>query len=288
MKQALLILASYSLETLVNNIKQYAAYQDIFDIYIHIDSKLLDQFNARRIYITPENNMSAILFFSNITGLNNIKYIGHKYICSRFSFGLLLSEFFLLKTAFKMGKYSHYHIVSESCYIYKTPEYISKFFNDNKNIDFFEYWKHNGYTFKNHPTIKNEYKGPQWITLCHNTLLKIMQMDLFTQIYQDRMSDYILNTKNGALDETVLISYIIKYIYNEDIIAPNHCSKQHRLISWLNASDRPNVLTMSFYNKNPKEFSDEKLKRCIWARKINIKNNDSCEFLEFLKTNYCN
>jgi len=289
MKHALLLISSYGIDPLKRCLMQYFKYQDVFDIYIHVDGKTLDELNKFKITVT-DNSDDGIEYIQHITQLSNIKYVKHKHSCARFSFGLLLAEFHLFRKAFETSEYISYHVVSESCFFYKDINAFVDYFDTHKDYDFIDYFQHQiSRAFNNHPLMsdKKYFKSSQWISLSQKTLNRIIEEDLFTRIYQDKISDFITYPCNGAYDEIVLQTYIINEIYTpEDLQKPEYKPKVSRIISWYNNNDRPNTMTYDFFSKNKWTFNHKHLYSGFFVRKIDVYNKNSLELVEYFNEKY--
>ena len=281
MKHAILILSSYGVDYLVENIKQYSEYQDIFDIFVHVDGKTYED-------ILSHSVSGFRQYVGKLTEMNNIKYVGHEYQAKRYSFELLLSEFHLFRRAIESDTYCMYHIVSESCYLYKDKDIFLDFFKENPDTNLIGLEILSENIFDKKTGIKNVYKGPQWMSLSHKTLSKIIKKHLFERICNDWENGLIGKPDcSGAIDEIVLHTYITNFII-DDMEKETHFHS--RFILWGDYGERtnngsPNTLSTDFLKKGI-EMSEYELKNSFWCRKIDYKNPESKNFLKYLKINY--
>ncbi len=75
-------------------------------IFVHVDGK-----TQMEIFETQKNiGISAVQYLSNLTGMMNIRYVGHEFHSERYSFELILSEIHLFRRACETGKYTAYHL----------------------------------------------------------------------------------------------------------------------------------------------------------------------------------
>ena len=281
MKHAILILSSYGVDYLVENIKQYSEYQDIFDIFVHVDGKTYED-------ILSHSVSGFRQYVGKLTEMNNIKYVGHEYQAKKYSFELLLSEFHLFRRAIETDTYCIYHIVSESCYLYKDKDVFLDFFEKNPDINLIGLETLSGNIFDEETGIKNVYKGPQWLSLSHKTLSKAIKKHLFEKICDDWENGLIDKPDgSGAIDEIVLHTYIMNFIIDDK---GKETYFQSRFILWGNYDERtnngsPNTLSTDFLKKGIK-MNEYELKNSFWCRKIDYKNPESKNFLKYLKINY--
>lgn len=281
MKHAILILSSYGMDYLVENIKQYSEYQDIFDIFVHVDGKTYED-------ILSHSVSGFRQYVGKLTEMNNIKYVGHEYQAKRYSFELLLSEFHLFRRAIETDTYCMYHIVSESCYLYKDKDIFLDFFKENPDTNLIGLEMLSENIFDEKTGIKNVYKGPQWLSLSHKILSKIIKKHLFERICNDWENGLISKPDgSGAIDEIVLHTYIVNFII-DDMEKETHFHS--RFILWGDYGEKtnngsPNTLSTDFLKKGI-EMSEYELKNSFWCRKIDYKNPESKNFLKYLKINY--
>jgi len=281
MKHAILILSSYGVDYLVENIKQYSEYQDIFDIFVHVDGKTYED-------ILSHSVSGFRQYVGKLTEMNNIKYVGHEYQAKRYSFELLLSEFHLFRRAIETDTYCMYHIVSESCYLYKDKDIFLDFFKENPDTNLIGLEMLSENIFDEKTGIKNVYKGPQWLSLSHKTLSKTIKKHLFERICDDWENGLIGKPNgSGAIDEIVLHTYIVNFII-DDMEKETHFHS--RFILWGDYGERtnngsPNTLSTDFLKKGI-EMSEYELKNSFWCRKIDYKKPESKSFLKYLKMNY--
>ena len=284
MKHAILILSSYGIDYLVNNIRQYAKYQDVFDIFIHVDGKTYSD-----IKIAYENKaINIVEYVSDWANMSNIKYVGHEYSGWRFSFELVLMEMHLFKRAIENGGYNTYHLTSDSCYLYKDIDVFLDFFGKNPDTNLIglgmEFKKE---IFDESLGLEKKYKSSQWLSLSHKTLSKIIETNLFDKIYQDWRNGLIDSPNyEGAYDEVVLQTYIANHIFN-NINEENFW--QARYVLWADASPigSPNTLDINLLERDI-ELDEWELNNAFWCRKIDYKNEKSMNFLNYLKKNYGN
>lgn len=288
MKHAILILSSYGIDYLAENIKQYSEYQDIFDIFVHVDGKTYLDIKEKR----KEEGITAVDYITKLTGMSNIKHIGHEYNSKRFSFELILSEIYLFRRAIEFGTYQAYHITSESCFFYKDIDIFLDFYKRNPDINLIGLENLGDRNIYNEKTgIKTPYKGPQWFSLSHKTLNRIIEAELFEKIYDDWKNGLIENPNRlwGAFDELVLQTYIANLILS-DINVENFWQSRYILWGDVGYSLRigsPNTLKMGILESNVK-LNEWELTNSFWCRKIDYKKEDSVEFLNYLKKNYGN
>lgn len=284
MKHAILILSSYGVDYLVENIKQYSEYQDIFDIFVHVDGKTYED-------ILSHSVSGFRQYVGKLTEMNNIKYVGHEYQAKRYSFELLLSEFHLFRRAIETDTYCMYHIVSESCYLYKDIYVFLDFFEKNPDINLIGLETLSENFFDEETGIKKVYKGPQWLSLSHKILSKIMNEKLFDRIYNDWNMGMIKKSTEihgGAIDEIVLHTYLLNFIFDDE--EKNNIHYHSRFILWGDYGERtnngtPNTLSTDFLKKGIK-MKEYELKNSFWCRKIDYKKPESKNFLKYLKINY--
>ena len=288
MKHAILILSSYGIDYLVANIKQYSKYQDIFDIFVHIDGQTLLDFNEMR----KEQDTNFLEYLSEVAGVENIKYVGHEYQSKRYSFDLIFSEIHLFRRAYEYGKYQSYHLTSESCFFYRDIDIFLDFYKRNPDINLIGLKEiENTNIFDEKININSVRMGPQWFSLSYNTLKRCIESGLFEKLFEEANKGLINYPGSvGALDEIVPQTYIANFILT-DIDKENWFHS--RFIVWGDVGlprykfGSPNTLIMEMI-ENGVELNEWELNNSFWCRKIDYKKKESMEFLEYIKKNYGN
>ena len=286
MKHAILILSSYGIDYLIGNIKQYQDYENVFDIFVHVDGQTFLEINE----IRKNDGLTAIEYLYRETGMRNIKYVGHEYRSKRYSFELILSEMHLFRRAIEIGTYQAYHVTSESCFLYKDIDVFLDFYDRNPDINLIGLQDLGDKNIYDESTgVKIPYKGPQWFSLSHKTLSRIIEARLFENILCDWENKLIAVPQRiwGALDEMVLQSYIANLIFS-DKDSENFWQARYVLWGDVGYSLRigsPNTLVMEIFDSEI-QLNEWELNNSFWCRKIDCKNESSLEFLDYLKKNY--
>lgn len=261
MKHAILLLSSYGADYLNKNIEQFNNDPDI-DIYIHIDDK---SYNEKDQIILSEN----------------IKYCEHLYNCPRFSFELCDVMFSLLEISYQTNKYDYYHFFSDHCFIHTTIDNFKYFFENCNSYSYMCYWEHHFWIRPwKYEAMLLKYKGSQWNSFHKNIVYNIIKN-------KDKFNEYVNNFKNetiqiveAACDEMILQNLILIDIFHEDFDEINKHIKNDNLRKIMWALGRGDYyLKSKIHEYDIKDIRNNSL----IIRKIDYKNEDSWQFLKFLK-----
>ena len=177
--------------------------------------------------------------------------------------------------------YDFYLFFSESCYLFKSLDYIYNYFEKNKLYSYVYHFIHNDFLYNNQSYLL--YKGSQWMSINNDIMKKLLKRKNLFIKYKKEIEKGIIKIIDGAPDEFIIQHIIIKDICKETLEKCNVKNKNLRFIGWYNCFKQscPNLLDISNVSEEEINYI---IKNCFVIRKINYKNPKAIELINKIKS----